>query len=169
VTVLTSSDRVVLRRWSDTDAEPLRALCSDAVVSRYLGWEPSGLSDAQDLIRDFNAREQGLGVTTWAVALKEPDELVGWCGYARTNAQWLSPTVIEIGWMLGSKYWGRGLATEAALAALKVGAQRIDRRRIISKCHEENVKSERVMERIGLVRLGIVRGHTRTVVYRAGS
>jgi RimJ/RimL family protein N-acetyltransferase len=167
VTVLASTDRVVLRQWSERDAEPLFAMCSETEVSRYLGWNPTSVSDADALTRDFNGREEGLGVTTWALALKEPDELIGWCGFARTNAEWLNPTVVEIGWMLGTKHWGRGLATEAAIAALEIGTQRIDRRRIISKCDEENRRSERVMERIGLVRVGLVRGYARTVLYRA--
>jgi RimJ/RimL family protein N-acetyltransferase len=167
VTVLTSTDRIVLRQWSESDATPLFTICSEPDVSRYLGWDPTRVNDAQTLIRDFIQREEGLGVTTWAVTLKEPDELIGWCGYARTNAQWLNPEVVEIGWMLGTTWWGRGLATEAATAALAIGAQRIDRRRIISKCSEENRRSERVMERIGLVRVGLVRGHARTVLYRA--
>lgn len=167
MTVLTSTDRVVLRQWSESDAGPLFAMCSEPEVSRYLGWDPTSVSDAQGLIRDFNRREEDLGVTTWAVALKEPDVLIGWCGYARTNAKWLDPAVVEIGWMLDAMYWGRGLATEAADAALEIGAQRVNRRQIISKCIEENRRSERVMERIGLVRVGLVRGHARTVLYRA--
>jgi RimJ/RimL family protein N-acetyltransferase len=156
-----------LRHWLESDAEPLFAMCSEAEVSRYLGWDPTGVSDAHALIRDFNDREEGLGVTTWAVALRGSDEPIGWCGYARTNAEWLNPEVVEIGWMLGTRYWSRGLATEAATAALEIGAQRIDPRRVISKCNEENRRSERVMQRIGLARVGLVSGHARTILYRA--
>ena len=76
--------------------------------------------------------------------------------------------VVEIGWTLAREWWGRGLATEAARAALDVGLERYPRERIISKCHIENTASERVMRRIGLRRVGIVQGNGRdpTVVCR---
>jgi ribosomal-protein-alanine N-acetyltransferase len=57
--------------------------------------------------------------TTWAIRLRETGELIGTCGFAGTNMPWLRfDTVIEVGWTLGEQWWGRGLATEAASAAV---------------------------------------------------
>lgn len=164
-----TSERLILRSWTATDAEPLFEMYSHDEVARLYGSRPADLSEVQELLDDFNQREAGLGVTTWAVELRSSGCLVGWCGYGRTNAAWLSPNVVEIGWLLDFARWGQGLATEAATAALKLGEGRLSPSRIISKCHVENVRSERVMQRIGLRRAGLVAGddHT-TVVYRHG-
>jgi RimJ/RimL family protein N-acetyltransferase len=91
--------------------------------------------------------------------LRDSDELIGTCGFAGTNMPWLRfDYVIEVGWTLGRRWWGRGLATEAAKAALQVGLSRYPTERFISKCHIDNTASERVMLRIGMERVGIVRG-----------
>jgi RimJ/RimL family protein N-acetyltransferase len=156
--VVTATRRVVLERWEDADAKPLARIGTSEVV-RYLGgtpWTVESAAESIDLWRNIDAR---LGVTTWAVRSAESRELIGTCGFAGTNAPWLRfDFVIEIGWTLARSWWGRGLATEAARAALDVGLAQHSRERIVSKCHVENIASERVMHRIGMHRVGIVQG-----------
>ena len=73
------------------------------------GSRPSGLREVKKLIADFNHREAGLGVTTWAVALQGSEDAIGWCGYGRTNAAWLNPNLVEIGWLIEHSRWGQVL------------------------------------------------------------
>jgi RimJ/RimL family protein N-acetyltransferase len=161
--IVATTDRLILRTWCSDDADGLADLTSHPDVVRYLG-EPR---EADVVIADFNGREEGLGVTTWAIEERSASRLIGWCGYARTNAPWLKPSLVEIGWMLDPKYWGSGFASEAGRSALEVGSRRIEPRRIISKCDVRNERSENVMQRIGLRRSGVVRGGEHpNVVYR---
>lgn len=156
--VVAESERLTLRHWEDGDVDELAALGSPEVV-RFLGgapWTPDVASASINLYRTI----QGwLGLTTWAVVLKAEDRLIGTCGYSRTNVAYLRDDfVVEIGWMLGRRWWGKGLATEAAVAVLPLGRDRFGGRRIISKCALDNAPSERVMHRIGMRRVGIVQG-----------
>lgn len=153
--------------WLPEDAEAYFSICDHNEVARFYGWRPGGLAEVEELLVDLNGREAGLGVTTWAVAWRDSGELIGSCGYARTNAAWMSSHVVEIGWLIDFRLWGTGLASEAGRAALGIGEERLDPSRIVSKCDVRNVRSEKVMQRIGLRRAGVVaRGDSSTVVYR---
>lgn len=59
---------------------------------------------------------------------------------------------VEIGWCLGSRYWGKGYATEGAKAALAYGFKECDLAEIVSFTVPQNLKSIAVMERLGMVR-----------------
>jgi len=61
------------------------------------------------------------------------------------------PENVEVGWLLDRAVWGRGLATEGALASLRYGFQDLRLERIISIAHPDNRASRRVMEKVGLV------------------
>ena len=166
--MVAETPRLVLRGWTDHDVEPL-AQIGTADVVRYLGGTPWTTATARDSIDLWRQIDERLGLTTWAVCDKATGELVGTCGFAGTNMPWLRfDFVIEIGWTIGSKWWRRGLATEAASAALEIGLRRYPRERFLSKCHIENYASERVMERIGMHRVGVVQGTftAPTVVHR---
>lgn len=152
------TSRVVLDRWSDDDIRDLAAIGTPDVV-RYLGGVPWTAETARESIELWRQIEDRLGISTWAVRSRESGQLIGTCGFAGTNVPWLRfDFVIEVGWTLGQAWWGRGLATEAATAAITLGAARYERRRFISKCHLENDASERVMYRIGMRRVGVVQG-----------
>ena len=156
--VVAATARLILDSWSDDDVEDLAAIGTHEVV-RYLEGTPWTRASARESIALWREIEARLGVTTWAVRLRESGELIGTCGFAGTNAPWLRfDFVIEIGWTLARAWWGQGLATEAAQAALARGTAVHDRARIISKCHIENTASERVMHRIGMRRVGVVQG-----------
>lgn len=152
------SSRLVLERWRDDDVTDLAAIGTAEVV-RFLGGTPWTIDAARESIELWRQIENRLGITTWAVRLRGSGELVGTCGFAGTNAPWLRfDFVIEIGWTVGRTWWGQGIATEAASAALAYGQTRYESRRFISKCHIENSASERVMNRIGMRRVGVVQG-----------
>ena len=163
--VLTTS-RLRVRDWTADDATALSQLTVDDDVVRFLAGRPWSPTDARAMIDTWREIADGLGVATWAIEALD-GTLVGYCGFARTNADWLRSDTVEIGWLLGRRYWGRGLATEAARAVLALGLRHIEARRIASKCHIANHASERVMQRLGMRKVGVVRRTTDlTVVYR---
>lgn len=162
------TDRLVLDRVADDDAEDLAGLGTVEVV-RFLGGTPWTVSSVRESISIWRDIEERLGITTWVVRTKESGEIVGTCGFAGTNVPWLRfDAVIEIGWTLGRRWWGQGLATEAARAALGVGLTTYQPEQFVSKCHVDNLSSEKVMQRIGMRRVGVVQGGwpEPTIVYR---
>jgi RimJ/RimL family protein N-acetyltransferase len=74
-------------------------------------------------------------------------QLIGFIGLS--HHRWY-PDEVEVGWRLDSRYWGGGLATEGAAAALRHGFAEIGLGRVISIIHHDNVASRRVAEKIGL-------------------
>ena len=89
-------------------------------------------------------RRDGYGM--WAVELKPERKFIG-----RFGIQWLEELEeIEIGWMLHKKYWGRGLATEAARASLEYGFDQCGLDRIIAIAEPENLASIRIMQKLGM-------------------
>jgi RimJ/RimL family protein N-acetyltransferase len=86
----------------------------------------------------------------FAVELCETGELAGWRG---TTVPGFLPEVlpaVEIGWRLARRFWGRGLATEAARAALGHAFGPVGLDRIWSICNVANPASEAVMRKLGM-------------------
>lgn len=89
--------------------------------------------------------ERGYG--WWAVVLKETAELTGWCGLQFLDE--LDET--EVLYLLGEDYWGKGYATEAALATVEYAFEVADLACLIGIVHPQNIASRRVLEKIGML------------------
>ena len=86
----------------------------------------------------------------WAAVERETGNFVGQVGLVEQRVDGESET--EIGYLLLRRYWGRGFATEAALAARDHGFGTLGRERLISLIDPRNEPSMRVAERIGMRR-----------------
>jgi RimJ/RimL family protein N-acetyltransferase len=146
------TERLLLRRWRADDAPALAAINADPEVMRFIGRGAvlgRGLSD--DLITRFERewRERGFGL--WAMEERAaPGELLGFCGL--TVPMFLPEVLpaVEVGWRLARGAWGRGLATEAARAALAFGFEEQEMAEIVAIVQPENVRSLRVAEKLGM-------------------
>src|SRR4051794_31682460 len=116
--VVASTERPVVRSWRDDDAQPLAAIGADPEIVRYLNGRSWTIADAVGMIETNRAVERSLGVMLWALQDRRDGSLVGYCGFGTTNAACVRGDVIEIGWGVERSRWGRGLATEAALAVM---------------------------------------------------
>jgi ribosomal-protein-alanine N-acetyltransferase len=81
----------------------------------------------------------------WPVIHREDAELIGFCGFADGF-----PPDVEIGWRLRPDYWGKGFATEAAIAVMAYGWQRFEFPRVVAVIHPDNHASIRVGEKLGM-------------------
>lgn len=114
------------------------------------------MDDVVKFMADMNAHLDALKYTFWAVELRETGELIGFIGLKKPDFfkpfdALFMPTV-EIGWRLGSQYWGKGYAIEGAYAAAFYGFNFLDLQEIVAYTVPANVKSRAVMERIGMKR-----------------
>ncbi len=95
---------------------------------------------------------------------KSSGEIIGSCGFARPHGT----KEIELGYLFGRKFWGKGFATEAASACLQFGFGKLDFREIIALTDLENTASQKVLEKIGFVKRGIeLYGGEENLVYLA--
>jgi RimJ/RimL family protein N-acetyltransferase len=143
------TERLLLRRWRDEDRDPFAAMNADPAVMEHMqGLMPRERSDAFVDRIEAHWEEHGWGL--WAVEVPAEAAFVGYVGL--WPAEYLAPKMVEVGWRLAAEHWGHGYATEAALEALRFGFTEVGLPEIVSFTVPQNVRSRRVMERIGLVR-----------------
>ena len=133
--------------WQASDWAAFRPIAEDAEVMRYI---TGGVPWSEEQIRGFVDRQVKLyaerGFCRWKLVEIASGELAGFCGVGF----WRDRLEPEIGWWLARRFWGRGLATEAAGSALQDGFERVGLRRVISVAMVENRSSRRIMEKLGL-------------------
>lgn len=144
-----ATERLILRRWREEDRGPFARLNSDPAVMEFF---PAQLTRAQsdallDLI-DAHFVANGFGV--WATELKSTGEFIGFIGLWIPKFEAHFTPCVEIGWRLAASHWGRGLATEGALAAAEYAFDELGLNELVSFTSVGNVKSRRVMEKIGM-------------------
>ena len=142
---------MLLRRWRSSDLAPFAALNADPLVMEHF---PATLSraDSAALIarieRCFDQRGYGL----WAVEIPTEAPFVGFVGLDPVDAGLACAPAVELGWRLARRFWGRGIATEAASAAMAFGFDVLGLSDLLAYTAVGNVRSRRVMERLGMRR-----------------
>lgn len=143
--------RLRLRGWSEHDLPAFAALNADARVMEFF---PQRLDRAESdaLASRMQAHVVRHGFGLWAVDVTAVADFIGFVGLSVPSFHAQFPPCVEIGWRLSPDYWGRGYATEAARAALAFGFRDLALDEIVSFTVPANVRSRRVMERIGMTR-----------------
>jgi RimJ/RimL family protein N-acetyltransferase len=95
------------------------------------------LEQTKEEIDSFITSYRKYGFGKWAVILKETNQLIGYCGIALEEID--SKQETELGYRLSENYWGHGLATEAARAALHYGFNKLELPDIIAVDRELSV------------------------------
>ena len=147
------TDRLWLRAWQERDREPFAALNADPVVMEHF---PACLSRAEsdDLIDRIQAHWQQWGFGLWAVERKSDRALIGCIGLKQVPFEAAFTPAVEIAWRLAKPYWGQGLASEGAKAALKFGFEQLQLATIVSFTAVCNQRSQQLMQRLGMQQVG---------------
>lgn len=147
------TERLQLRQWLPGDRESLAAMSADPRVMEFF---PATLGRSEsDAIADTCQRlitDRGWGI--WAVELLESGEFIGFVGLHIPRPDLPPSPCVEVLWRLAAPHWGRGYATEAAGAALKVGFEQLDLSEIVSFVVPVNHRSRAVMERLNMTDTG---------------
>jgi RimJ/RimL family protein N-acetyltransferase len=143
------TDRLWLRRWVLEDREPFAKLNSNPRVMEFF---PAALSlEESDALADrIEAHFERHGFGLWAVEIPGITRFAGFVGLAIPRFKAPFTPCVEIGWRLDAEYWNRGYAMEGARAALRFGFESLQLEEIVSFTVPVNVRSRRVMERIGM-------------------
>lgn len=145
------TERLRLRPFGDDDAGWYAAMNADPDVVRYLGdGSPYGRKQSDESLHSIRGHWDEFGFGLWAAERTDTDEPIGFVGLAvPTFLPELLPAV-EIGWRLARRHWGLGLATEGARAGVEQGFDALGLDRIVSITVHDNLRSQRVMSRLGL-------------------
>ncbi len=142
-----NSERLVLRKLVDEDAEALFKYRSDAITNQYQGWIPKTIDDTKNFISKI--AENIDEYDTWfqfAIISKANDELIGDIGIHFFDVDRYQ---VEIGCTLSKDYHGKGLANEALRSMINYLFNDLNKQRITCSIDPLNQASIKMVERLG--------------------
>ena len=139
------TQRLILRRWNQKDAEDLYRYACDPDVGPIAGWPPhKSIDESRAVIRDvLNGRE------AYAICLKEDRKAIGAIELKLNGHTDLTDRddECEMGYWLGKPFWGRGIVPEAVTEMLRRAFEDIGMQKVWVGYYEGNSKSKRVQEK----------------------
>lgn len=148
--------------------EDLPAYAALAAKPEFQAWSGSGPLDAEQARRKlegFIALYETRGFSKWAISMKQDSRIIGYCGLGLEEIE--GQSLPELGYRLDPAIRGRGIATEAARAAITDAFGRLGLSEIHAYAEAGNAASLRVLEKLGLSYLRDVTLHDRAwLLYR---
>ncbi len=155
--MILQTSRMTLRPMTMADAEPLHALMSDAEVMAF--WDVSEIEDIElttailsSQIEQMKARKSAY----WAMERAADAAFLGSCDLSEID-RWHHRA--EVGFIVARRHWGDGYAQEAMAAVIDHAAQALKLRRLTARTHLGNVRSVRLLEKLGFRHEGLLRGY----------
>ena len=152
-----ADDVVLLRSWRETDLPAQLAAFSDPFFQRYSDWAPATEADARSyLVENEQARRRGEQVEFALVEPADHDVVLG--GGSLNNVD-LEQGRAAVGFWLVPAARGRGVATAAVRLLARWALEDLGVCRLALTCGPDNRASQRVAERCGFTREGVLRSH----------
>lgn len=154
------TDRLVLREVLPEDATSVLAYLSDEHVVKQMGL--AAFQSEADALEEIDwyasIRREGSGIR-FGIALQEDDVIIGSCGFLNQAERHQRA---ELGFELSPAYQGQGIAKEASLAVIEYGFTELSLNRIEALVLPANTASQRLLERLGFQREGLLRQYEKT-------
>jgi RimJ/RimL family protein N-acetyltransferase len=143
------TDRLLLRRWNDSDRAPFAEINADPKVMEFL---PGCLTreESDQFIDRVEAHFENHGFGLFAVECKADSRLIGFIGLVVATFQAHFTPCVEIGWRIATPYWNQGLATEGSREVIRFGFEWLHLDALVSFTVPQNVASRRLMEKLGM-------------------
>ncbi|MFC1224967.1 GNAT family N-acetyltransferase [Pedobacter sp. BG31] len=155
--IFAETERLILRELMPADAEGMFELNSDPDVHRYLGNKPV-TSIEQSIAEIEFIRKQYVenGIGRWAVIEKTSGNFLGWSGLKLiTETTNNHINYYDLGYRFSKRFWGKGYATETAMAVIDYGFTELKLNEIIGIADINNLGSIYVLEKVGLKRVSV--------------
>ncbi|MBO1752769.1 GNAT family N-acetyltransferase [Actinotalea sp. BY-33] len=146
-----TTDRLLMRGFTDADRDPFARMNADPrVMEHFVTPMTRDRSDAfvDRIIDHWSTHGWGL----WALERRDTGEFIGYTGLWPVRFEAAFVPRVEVGWRLAAEHWGHGFATEAARAAVDHAFTTLGWPEVTSFTAVGNLRSQRVMERIGMRR-----------------
>ncbi|SDL29505.1 Protein N-acetyltransferase, RimJ/RimL family [Arthrobacter sp. ov407] len=146
------TERLLLRDYTLDDSAAVHSFASDVRIAEYVEWGPNTADDTREFLELCVAAQRGAIRTNFTLAVTLPSgDPFGSVGLAVDRDRG------ELGYVIDADHWGRGYATEAAASLLRFGKETLRLRDITATCRPENSASARVLEKIGMLQVGLRR------------
>jgi RimJ/RimL family protein N-acetyltransferase len=144
--MILETKRLILRPWCEEDARDLYTYASDPEVGLPAGWPPhTSVENSCEIIATVLSAPE-----TYAVCRKEDGKSIGSIGLHRNDIAQENDEY-ELGYWIGKPFWGLGLIPEASRELLRYAFEELGMKRIWCGHYDGNVKSRRVMEKLGFI------------------
>lgn len=147
------SERLGFRSWHKNDLDTFAKLTADEAVMEYFPKTLTKVETAAFIERLQNHYEEN-GYCYFVVEILETGEFIGFTGLAYQRYETEFAPGVDIGWRLKKAAWGNGYATEGAKKCLDYGFNELGINRVFATCTINNTKSENVMRKIGMQKMG---------------
>lgn len=151
------TERLVLREVQAKDAKDMFTYLSDKEVMKYFGLAP--FQTITEVIAEISwyqsILQKGTGIR-WGITLKGEDKMIGSCGFHNKVPKHYRS---EIGIELSRDYWKQGIAEEALKAVLQYGFEQMQLERIEALIEPPNKPSQRLVEKQGFTKEGLLRSY----------
>ena len=159
--VITETPRMILRAHEDRDLDDVARMSGDMRVMRYMGGETYTREQIADRMGYYQKIQRETGWSMWVMQCRETGAYLGECGLIPVARPGCNPRdyydrgpQIEVGYRVDPAHQGKGLAQEAARAALGVGFRERGLNRILAVTNPENIPSQVVLLAIGMRFIG---------------
>ena len=144
--------RLIMRDLIEQDTQGMFELDSEPEVHTYLGNNPiKTLNEAENNIVFIKEQYEKNGIGRWAVIEKKTGDFIGWSGFKLiTDVVNNRTQYYDLGYRFIKKYWGKGYATETAIASLDFGFNQLNQKEICAIADIENLASNKILQKIGM-------------------
>ena len=141
------TERLFLRPFRKEDGAAMYELNDDPEVLQYTGDVQFENMQAVETFLENYSQYVDYGVGRLIVIFKETGEILGWCGlkYHPETEEY------DIGYRFHRRYWGKGYATESAIAVLKDGVDRMGIKEVVGRARVENKASIHVFDKLQML------------------
>ena len=141
------TERLILRRWEDRDAESLFEYAKDPEVGPIAGWPAhQSIEESREVIRNVLSAKEA-----YAICLKTDGKAIGTVELKLNGHTDMTEREdeCELGYWLGKPFWGRGIMPEAVREMLRHAFEDLGMTKVWAGYYEGNIKSKRVQEKCG--------------------
>lgn len=151
------TDRLVLRQITKDDAEDILKYLSDETVMKYYGLKPfKSIDEALEEIAWYQSTFDENSGIRWGITLKGHGKVIGSFGFLNKVPRHFRS---DIGFELSQDFWGQGIANEALEAVIKYGFEQLNLQRIQALIEPPNNSSQKLVERNGFIKEGLLRNY----------
>ncbi len=146
---------LILRDVKESDIDGMFQLDSNKEVHKYLGNNPiTNKKQAEEAVTFIRQQYKERGIGRFATVEKSSGRFIGWAGLKLNQGEKEKlngvEDFIDVGYRFIPTFWGRGYATEAALASLEYGFKTMNYDLIYGAAEAENIASNKILRKIGL-------------------
>lgn len=162
MTIVLETQRLTLKTSTTENFSNVFSLLSDPEVMRYVGNGPRTENEIQIGLDKMIKHQEKYGFSFCDIFKKDSGEFIGRAGLIHL-AMNEDQDEIEVGYQLHKKYWGHGYATEITKALIEWGFKHLQLEFIVAVIQPENIASQKVLEKSGMIYIGKTNYYDREV------